>query len=182
MARLPDELRTPRLHLRAWSGEFDSAMAEISREPEVMRAVWRPGYEEVLAAFSGRASAHWTEHGFGLYEVFETADGGASFRGFAGMAYPTFVPELAHRPELGWRLAPAAWGRGLATEAAAVIRDVAFQQLALRELISIIGCDNDRSARVAEKLGMSIEGSARVPGDDREVDVWRVGSPAIPTA
>lgn len=182
MARLPDELRTPRLRLRAWSGYFDSAMTAISREPEVVRAVWRPGYEEVLAAFSARATAHWAEHGFGLYEVLEAGDGVEAFRGFAGMAYPTFVPELAHRPELGWRLAPAAWGRGLATEAATAVREVAFERLPLAELISIIALTNVRSARVAEKLGMSIEGSARVPGDDREVNVWRIAWPSIRSA
>lgn len=177
MAGLPDELRTPRLRLRAWSGNFDSAMTAISREPEVVRAVWRPGYEEVLAAFSARATAHWAEHGFGLYEVLQGGRGHESFCGVVGITYPTFLPAHAARPELGWRLSPACWGQGVATEAALAIRDAAFSRLSLAELISIIGLANRRSTRVAEKVGMSIEGLASVPGSELEVKVWRVESP-----
>ena len=68
------------------------------------------------------------------------------------------MPELAHRPEFGWRLARGAWGRGLATEAAGAARDDAFERLGLPELISIIHPENERSRRVATKLGMTIEG------------------------
>jgi RimJ/RimL family protein N-acetyltransferase len=55
---------------------------------------------------------------------------------------------------VGWRLGRWAWGRGLATEAAIAARDDAFARLALPEIISIIHPENDRSQRVAVKLGM----------------------------
>jgi RimJ/RimL family protein N-acetyltransferase len=97
--------------------------------------------------------------------------------GFAGVAYPTFLPELAGRPELGWRLARRAWGRGLATEAATAARDHAFATLGLPALISIIHPQNARSRRVATKLGMTLAEHVHVPALHRDADVWRLGAP-----
>ena len=79
----------------------------------------------------GRVEEHWEEHGFGHWAV-EPLEGPLAGRmiGFVGVAYPTFLPELASRPELGWRLARESWGSGYATEAALLARDDAFTRLA----------------------------------------------------
>jgi RimJ/RimL family protein N-acetyltransferase len=50
------------------------------------------------------------------------------------------------------------------------VRDDAFDRLGLAELISIIDPHNTRSRRVAEKLGMRIEGHDALHG--RTVEVW----------
>ncbi len=73
-----------------------------------------------------------------------------------------------------WRLGRAAWGRGLATEGARAALDFAFTTLDLEEVIAIIHPDNVRSRRVAEKLGMTIEGPLYNPVLGRETDVWKV--------
>jgi len=96
-----------------------------------------------------------------------------------GAAYPTFLPELAARPELGWRLAREAWGRGLAAEAAGAAREDAFARLGLSELISIIHPENRRSRRLAAKLGMVVERQVHNPVLGREVDVWRLAAPDV---
>jgi RimJ/RimL family protein N-acetyltransferase len=95
------------------------------------------------------------------------------FIGFAGVAYPTFLPELAERPEIGWRLAQTAWGHG-ATEATAAARDDAFCRLKLPELISIIHPENVRSRRLATKLGMTPEREVFNPVLDRTTDGWQL--------
>jgi RimJ/RimL family protein N-acetyltransferase len=92
-------------------------------------------------------------------------------------AGPTFLAQLASRPELGWRLARGAWGRGLATEAASAARDHAFATLALPELISIIHPENARSLRLASRLGMVLEGQVHNPVIGRDVDVWSLAAP-----
>ena len=47
--------------------------------------------------------------------------------------------------------------RGLATEAAAAVRDYAFGELGLSRVISLIRPGNAASQRVAEKIGMTRE-------------------------
>lgn len=59
--------------------------------------------------------------------------------------------------EIGYRLQPACWGKGIATEAARAVRDHGFRDLGIRRLISLIHPDNAASQRVAEKNGMVLE-------------------------
>jgi RimJ/RimL family protein N-acetyltransferase len=59
--------------------------------------------------------------------------------------------------EIGYRIDPAYWGRGIATEAAGAVRDHAFTTLGLPRVISLIHPNNAASRRVAEKNGMTPE-------------------------
>ncbi len=150
-------------------------MAAINRDPEVTRFLNRPVDEQAVTAFFGAMVEHWDVHGFGLFAVESCeADRSGAFLGFVGVGFPTFLPEVSMRPELGWRLKRTAWGRGLATEAATAARDDAFGRLGMRELISIIHPSNTRSQTVASKLGMSVEGQVLNPVIDRQVDVWQL--------
>ncbi len=169
------ELATARLRLRRWRAEDEGAMAAINRDPEVTRHLNRRIGAAANAEFFARVLSHWEEHGFGFWaiESLEPDLAGACL-GFVGVAYPTFLPELAARPELGWRLARRAWGRGLATEGAIAARDHAFARLDLDALISIINPENRRSQRVAQKLGMTLHEHVRNPTTDRDVEVWQI--------
>ena len=51
---------------------------------------------------------------------------------------PSFLPAVLRAVEVGWRVAPAWWGRGLATEAARASVDFGFERLGLRSVVSII--------------------------------------------
>jgi RimJ/RimL family protein N-acetyltransferase len=176
------ELRTQRLALRRWRAADEAAMAAINSDPEVTRHLNGSIDRAATAAFYARVQEHWAKHGFGFYAVESREPGVAGrFVGFVGVGYPTFLPELAARPELGWRLARHAWGRGLATEAAIAVRDDAFAVLGLPELISIIHPDNVRSRRVAAKLRMTVERHVLNPVSDRDVEVWQVASPTAAT-
>jgi RimJ/RimL family protein N-acetyltransferase len=59
--------------------------------------------------------------------------------------------------EIGYRIEPSYWNRGIATEAARAIRDHALNDLHLPRVISLIHPDNVASRRVAEKNGMTAE-------------------------
>jgi RimJ/RimL family protein N-acetyltransferase len=182
MESLTQELLTPRLRLRRWRPDDAQPLAAINADPEVTRYLAPPptapptptGAREFLR----RLMRHWDLHGFGLWAL-ESREPQAAGRllGFAGIAYPTFMPELAGEVEIGWRLARAAWGRGLATEAGLVVREDAFGTHRLSALISIIHPDNLRSRRVAIKLGMNLERHAHNPLLRRQVEVWRVRRP-----
>ena len=171
-----DEIRTDRVLLRRWGPEHDMVMAAINRDPEVGRYLNRPVDEGAVAAFHGQVVAHWEAHGFGPWAVQSIEPGlEGAFLGFAGLAYPPpFLAAAGNAPELGWRLARSAWGRGLATEAAAAARDDAFSRLGLPEVISIIHPENERSKRVAVKLGMRLRGQITNPAFGIDVDVWEL--------
>ncbi|CAN5465486.1 GNAT family N-acetyltransferase [soil metagenome] len=59
--------------------------------------------------------------------------------------------------EIGYRLSPDYWNRGLATEAAQAVRGYAFEVLKLERVISLIHPENHASRRVTEKNGMTLE-------------------------
>jgi RimJ/RimL family protein N-acetyltransferase len=59
--------------------------------------------------------------------------------------------------EIGYRLDPAYWNRGLITEGARAVRDYAFAGLKLPRVISLIHPENIPSRRVAEKIGLMPE-------------------------
>jgi ribosomal-protein-alanine N-acetyltransferase len=59
--------------------------------------------------------------------------------------------------EIGYRLHPGIWNRGLITEAARAVRDHGFRDWRLSRVISLIHPENIPSRRVAEKNGMNIE-------------------------
>ncbi len=76
------------------------------------------------------------------------------------------IPADAVGPEIeiGWRLLPEAWGRGIATEAARPVLAHGFAGLRLPELVAEIDAGNAGSLRVAEKLGMQPGCRVEQPG------------------
>ncbi len=63
--------------------------------------------------------------------------------------------------ELGWVLNPAHAGRGIATEAARALLDLAFEHYGLHRVRAELDARNTRSAALAERLGMTKEAHLR---------------------
>lgn len=63
--------------------------------------------------------------------------------------------------EVGYWIATAEAGRGVATEAAARVLQVAFEELDMHRVILRVAVGNRASERVAEKLGFAREGLLR---------------------
>jgi RimJ/RimL family protein N-acetyltransferase len=59
---------------------------------------------------------------------------------------------------VGWWLRSDLWGQGLATEAARAAVAYCFEVVGFERLISAILPANERSIRVAEKVGFTLEG------------------------
>lgn len=55
--------------------------------------------------------------------------------------------------EIGWHLHPAAWGRGIATDAAKAVLAHAFAS-GLTQVLAVVYPENAASQRVAERIGM----------------------------
>ncbi len=177
--RAPAELTTERLRLRPLHAEDDlSTLAAINADPQVTRYLGGRSGPETAAPFLAMAGAHWRVHGYGYWGIeFREGPRAGELVGFAGLGHPVLA-EILGRVELGWRLSHEVWGQGIATEAATTIRDTTWSCLPLRELISLIHPENARSQRVAEKLGMVLDGHAFHPAVGITVQVWRLQAPA----
>ena len=84
-------------------------------------------------------------------------EGRADLIGYIGLTEPNFLPEVMPSVEIGWRLDPLAWGRGLATEGAKAALAFGFEDLHLEGVVSICEPDNVSSSRVMERLGMHFD-------------------------
>jgi ribosomal-protein-alanine N-acetyltransferase len=156
-------LRTSRLLMRGLRASDWDAYAALLADPAVRK--WVGG--QVLSREQSWAEmetilGQWALRGYGRFAV--EADG--QFAGRVGIKHAAGWPE----PELTWTLATPFWGKGLATEAATEVRRWAFAQFGWRRLVSYITPENQRSRRVADKLGAVLDGRIILLG--AVVDVW----------
>ena len=82
---------------------------------------------------------------------------------------------------LGYAYGRAAWGRGIATEAARVMVEMGFDVLGLRRIWAACDPENTGSRRVLEKVGMQVEGLLRgdtvIRGEVRDTLLWGILEP-----
>lgn len=104
--------------------------------------------------YVNRQIENYKKHGFGLWAVIlkETS----TFIGQAGLTYQDVegIKEL----EIGYLLIRKYWHNGYATEAAITCKEYAFNHLNQNRVVTIIRDTNYASQRVAERVGMKIEG------------------------
>jgi RimJ/RimL family protein N-acetyltransferase len=176
-------LETPRLRLRTPTSRDAEPLYDLFADPEVMHGLNKApisAIDEALAMIE-EALRSWRTDGLGPF-ILETASTGRQVVGQAGLMIfdtrgwtpSTWANAGSHaQPELGWALMRVHWGRGYATEAAAAIRDWAYEFSAIDRLVSLISPDNIRSQRVAERLG-AIAADAVTPADSgRRTVVWK---------
>lgn len=163
LSDLPD-VRTERLDLRRFHVEDLDELAMVFAQVEVWQFPYGRGMtRDETRAFLERQIAHREERGFALWAA-RTLDDGALI-GFVGLSVPGFLPEILPAVEVGWRLAPAAWGRGLAHEGATAALDQAFTTLELDSVVSVPQKGNDASCRLAERLGMRLVREVQIPAN-----------------
>lgn len=153
-------IETERLILRRWLESDKAPFAAINADPRVMEHF--PAVLDAAAsdAMIERIEAGFEREGFGLWAV-ERRDTG-EFIGFVGLAKPSFTAHFTSPEspavEVGWRLAPDAWGNGFASEAARAALQFGFDQLGLSEIVSFTARQNERSQAVMRRIGMTCSG------------------------
>ena len=147
------QLQTARLILRSFREEDVDVMAQLFANPDFMRFS--------LGAFTERKQTvafiekvmGW--HRAGIPSQFAVVPRGEeAVIGYCGFFHH---PEVPGEVEIGYRLHPDYWNRGLITEAARAVRNHGFRHCKLSRVISLIHPENVPSRRVAEKNGMKIE-------------------------
>jgi RimJ/RimL family protein N-acetyltransferase len=148
-------LRKPRLE------DADGLLAAYS-DAEAMRYIGDGSTTDLAGTRNAiqKWLARWEANGLGFFVVERLADSRVVGRaGFLVWDSETWtigeLSQLGDRAEveIGWTLAREYWGHGYATEAALALRDWAGRP----RLISLIQHGNERSVRVAEKLGERYE-------------------------
>jgi RimJ/RimL family protein N-acetyltransferase len=155
-------IETDRLVLRPQEPEDLDALASIFADPRVTRFLGDGRPRSRLRVELGlRLGAEcWARLGFGPLSVLESGElvGDClvlpvARSGVDGSDLGARGPEV----EIGYRLAPRAWGRGVATEAAGAALRWAMHEASgpgLGRLIGVCHPENTPSQRVLEKIGM----------------------------
>jgi len=144
---------TRRLIIRPFTaGDFEAIHAVWS-DPAVMGAIPSQAYdrEQSWSRLRGKFR-HQARHGFSKWAVAELASG--TVIGECGVHYLEGGPDI----ELGYKLARAYWGQGLAAEAAQACLDWALAERPER-VVAIVDPANIRSARILSKIGMVPDGT-----------------------
>lgn len=142
-------LTTDRLFLRQRHEDDIPAILRMDLDPEVMRFLDGPRTDTAAHAEEVRARIRKDfGPGLGYWSVFPR-DRPDDFLGYVAL-HP--MPDYSE-VELGYRFCRAAWGRGVATEAATACLDHAFRTLALPEVVAVVDPDNRGSLSVIAKLG-----------------------------
>jgi RimJ/RimL family protein N-acetyltransferase len=145
--------------LRGWRAGDAEAIAQAFGDPEIHRFSW-PGTEPYTLA-DARSYLRECEAsraaGRGLQLAVTAPDGDAPLGGVA--LYD--VERDQDRAWLGYWVAPAARGRGVATHAARLLARWAFAELGLARIELTCGPDNAASQAVAVRCGFVREGLLR---------------------
>lgn len=171
-------LETTRLWLRKYTPDDVDERAAMFADEQTMRYYARTKTRNETADWIEWNLHSYAQHGFGLWVV--ELKNTSEFAGECGLVVQ--VVDGAREVELGYSIKRSLWKQGLASEAAIVSRDYAFEVLGLRRLISIIHPDNLPSQYVAKKVGLSHEKDAMLFG--RPQRIYSVGAgqlnPQIP--
>lgn len=170
-----EEILTDRLRIRPFRTDDLGALTEIFAKPEVWRFPFGRGFTaEETEAFLHMRMDRQAQPGTSPGAV-EGRDSGRLI-GYIHLTPPEWLPEVMPAVEIGWRLDPPWWGRGLATEGAHAVLAYGFETIGLSEILSIYQPENVASGRVMERLGMGLDRRTRHPYFGVELCIHRLTS------
>lgn len=153
----PATLRDRDLVLRRWDPADEAPFVALNADPAVMRHFPCLRSHAASIAECRRFARLFVADGFGPWALEVEGDGFVGFVGgtrlmrilpFPGGDGPGSLVEIAYR------LAPTAWGRGLATRAARLALADLFDRCNLAEVVGFTALTNTPSQRVMQRLGM----------------------------
>jgi len=155
-ARLALPVRTARLVLRPFLAEDGDPLYAFHADPEAVRYVPYPPRTRAQVAEVLRRKVASTElRGEGdLLELAVVRDDDQMLIGDLLLA----LRSVEHQTlEVGYIFAPAAGGRGYATEAVRSLVELAFGPIGARRVIARVDARNRSSSRLLERLGFRLE-------------------------
>lgn len=159
---------TEMLILREMDMDDAGKLLEIFSDPVAM--------EYYPSTKNEKETNFWIEWTLNNYEIYgvglwiaEDKETG-EFLGQCGIV-PQVVDDES-KMEIGYLFSRRVWGNGYATEAATACKKFGFEHLNLSEMISLVDVNNLSSAKVAERIGMTIK--KKIIKWDKEILVYSV--------
>lgn len=145
---------TSRLVIRNWKEEDRAVFHRINSDERVMEFFALKRDREASDRLMDEVRAGIDDRGYG-FSAIEIRQTGACI-GFTGLNDTARIPLMPEGTiEIGWRIVPEFWGKGLVTEAAEAWLEHGFETLGLKEIVSFAVWNNVRSIAVMKRIGMS---------------------------
>ena len=110
----------------------------------------------------------YTNYGYGRRAVIDKPEN--KIIGFAGLKYLAEIGET----DIGYRILPHYWGKGLVSEISKKIILYGFNELNLKRIIGIAMPENIASCKVLEKIGFSFYKEDGYHGDDNTYNWYKI--------
>ena len=167
--RFPDFplLATPRLILRDLRPTDLDDLYEYASDPEIDTFTPWDHYKNIEEARENLNDflEAYEKHGYWAWGIEHLAD--KKLIGIININKPGYNRKV----EVGYTIARAYWGQGLATEAAQALIQYGFEKLDLVRIEAVVLPENKASSKVLLKVGMQFEGLLR------NYQVWK-GKPS----
>ncbi|OSY89410.1 GNAT family acetyltransferase [Tenacibaculum holothuriorum] len=141
-----------RLGFRNWKNSDIDFLFELNSNKEVMKYFPSTQTKEQCEAFMNRMQNLYYKTKFCYFLVEELTT--QKSIGFIGLSEQTYKADFNPSIDIGWRLHPDFWNKGYATEGAKASLLYGFQQLKLKEIVSVAPIINAPSISVMNKIGM----------------------------
>ncbi len=146
-------LETERLILRRLTPDDLEALHRIFSDSSTMSFWAAPFTEDDTRRWILRALRYYETLGFGRWAVVLKETG--ELIGDCGILRTEVDGKMEH--DLGYVIHHPCWGSGYATEAAEACKHYAIETFGIRRLVANMPVEHTASARVAEKIGMTLE-------------------------
>jgi RimJ/RimL family protein N-acetyltransferase len=165
-------LETDRLILRrAHAGDAEFFL-ELLNDPSFIQNIGDRGVrtpEDARRYIQDRLTASYERNGFGMYVVERKEEAGPI--GICGLVRRESLPDV----DIGFAFLRRFWSKGYAVESAAAVMTYAREVLGLPRIVAVVNPDNQGSIRVLEKLGLRLHGLIRLPGEDKDIQLFASG-------
>ncbi len=144
--------QTERLGFRNWQHADIMEMAAINANPKVMEFFPATQTLEQTTSFVEKMQRMYAEKGFCYFAVDLLEE--PQFIGFIGFGELHFEADFTPCIDIGWRLHPKVWGKGLAQEGAKKCQAYGFETLGFSKIMAVAPKINFKSEQVMIKIGM----------------------------
>jgi len=161
-------LETERLLIRPFTMEDAEDALAFCANPETVKNtgdIIRTTVAEVEDVIANVWLSDYAKYGHGRFAIVHKADN--KIIGFNGLKYLPY----AGGSDIGYRLLPEYFGKGIATESSLKILEYAFNIRGLDRVLGFVLQDNPSSSNVLKKIGFRLLKIAPYPDEKDDIDV-----------